>query len=62
MATGALTGRLEMQDMYTGNNHFLGLAHNVEFPAGQASQPLAGVGGPLFDRSGHVIGVVGPFW
>jgi len=61
MATGALTGRLEWQDMYTGNNHFLGLAHNVEFPAGQASQPLAGVGGPLFDTSGHVIGVVGPY-
>ena len=61
MATGALTGKLDYQDMYTGNNHFLGLAHNVEFPQGQASQPLAGVGGPLFNTSGHVIGVVGPY-
>jgi S1-C subfamily serine protease len=60
LATGVVTELLRWNDMYTGNDHYLGLLDDVKYPAGQSSQPLAGVGGPLFDTTGHVIGVVGP--
>ena len=59
-ATGVVTGMRMLNDMYTGNDHILGFDDDVKYPSGSSSRPLAGVGGPLFDATGHVIGVVGP--
>ena len=61
LATGVVTGTATMNDMYTGNDHILRLMNRLLYPVGGPStQALAGVGGPLFDTTGHVIGLVGP--
>jgi class 3 adenylate cyclase/S1-C subfamily serine protease len=54
LQTGYLT------DTYTGNDHVYLLDDNLDFPSAVQSQPLAELGGPLFDKTGHVIAVVGP--
>jgi S1-C subfamily serine protease len=59
MATGTITRLYMWEDMYTGNDHILAFDDDITFPEGSSSRPLAGVGGPLFDTRGRVIGVVG---
>ncbi len=59
-ATGVVTQLVKWNDMYTGNDHTMALLNNVQYPAGSSSRPLAGVGGPLIDATGHVVAVVGP--
>jgi class 3 adenylate cyclase/S1-C subfamily serine protease len=59
MATGSVTRLYMWKDMYTGNDHILAFDDDIAFPEGSSSRPLAGVGGPLFDTRGRVIGVVG---
>jgi len=59
-ATGVVTELRTLKDAISGNDHVLELVNNLEYPVGPSSQPLAGVGGPLFDRTGHVVALVGP--
>ena len=33
---------------------------DLDFPSDVQSQPLAELGGPVFDETGHVVAVVGP--
>ena len=58
--SGAITGARLMNDATSGNDHVLGIEDDLVFPAGPASRALAEIGGPLFDETGHVVGVVGP--
>ena len=61
LATGVVSGTATMNDTYTGNDHIRGLTNSLLYPVGGPStQALAAVGGPLFDMTGHVIGLVGP--
>ncbi len=59
-ATGTVTRMGTMGDGATGNRHVLAIADNLPRPSGPRSELLAGVGGPLFDSTGRVIGMVGP--
>jgi S1-C subfamily serine protease len=59
-ATGAVTQIGYLTDTYTGNDHVYLLDDNLDFPSAVQSQPLAELGGPLIDETGHVIAVVGP--
>ena len=58
--SGAITGTRLMNDATSGNDHVFGLEDDLVFPAGPTSRALAEIGGPLFDETGHVVGVVGP--
>jgi hypothetical protein len=59
-ATGTIAGSDTASDPFTGNDHVHTLLDDVHFPSGVQSRPLAALGGPLFDETGRVIGVVGP--
>jgi S1-C subfamily serine protease len=60
-ATGVVSGTTTENDRFTGNDHIMGLTNSLIYPVGGPSpQPQAAVGGPLFDTTGHVIGVIGP--
>ena len=59
-ATGAVTEARTLNDTFTGNDHAYELMDDLRYPSALQSQPLAGLGGPLFDNTGHVIAVVGP--
>ena len=59
-ATGVVTRTGNLTDTYTGNDHVYLLVDDLDFPSAVQSQPLAELGGPLFDETGHVIAVVGP--
>ena len=39
LATGVVTGTSRMKDMYTGNDHVLGLFDTVDYPQGSSSRP-----------------------
>jgi hypothetical protein len=53
LATGVLTSLEKGEDKYSGNRIVRGMHDNVAFPR-------PGVGSPLIDSSGHVVGIVGP--
>ena len=59
-AIGVVTPTGNLTDTYTGNDHVYLLVDDLDFPSAVQSQPLAELGGPLFDETGHVIAVVGP--
>ena len=59
-ATGVVTQTEVLTDSYTGNGHVYSLVDDLDFPSAAQSQPLAELGGPLFDETGHVIAVLGP--
>ena len=60
-ASGVITslGRA-VQDYYSGNAMTLGLFDDLKYPTSAGGEPLAVIGGPLFDTTGRVVGVVGP--
>jgi class 3 adenylate cyclase/S1-C subfamily serine protease len=57
-ATGPVTEVRTGIDANSGNTVVTGLVDDIYYPV--APEPLAMVGGPLFDKTGHVIAVVGP--
>jgi hypothetical protein len=59
-ATGTIAETEIVTDTFTGNGHIYALVDDLRFPSGPRSQPQAGLGGPLFNETGQVIGVVGP--
>jgi S1-C subfamily serine protease len=59
-ATGVITQTVKEEDGASGNDHVLAVADSLRYPSGVWSEPLAGVGGPLFDSAGKVIAIVGP--
>ena len=59
-ATGSVTGIEQLKDTFTGNEHAYLFVDDLHFPSDVQSQPLAELGGPVFDETGHVVAVVGP--
>ena len=59
-ATGAVTHIEQLTDTFTGNEHAYLFVDDLSFPSDVQSQPLAELGGPVFDETGHVVAVVGP--
>ena len=45
-------------DLSSGNTVVTGFRDGIEYPV--SAEPLSMVGGPVFDDSGHVVGLVGP--
>ena len=60
-ATGTVTRHSSTERTPSpGNDHVYLLVDDLHFPSAVQSQPLAELGGPVFDETGHVIAVVGP--
>jgi class 3 adenylate cyclase/S1-C subfamily serine protease len=53
LATGSLTALIKGHDADSGNLIVRGMRDDMKFPR-------SGIGGPVIDASGHVVGIVGP--